>query len=495
MDDLAATGVVSPENALSEVKRKLLAKYALGHFSSEAAPTIRRRPPGRPVPLSLFQEQIWRYATADNEVPSFYNELTTIHRYGELDRTALERSFTEILRRHEAWRTTFDTIDGQVVQVIRPGAPAVDIPFIDLRGIPEPSRRAEALRFATEDARRPFDLKQGPLVRTLLITVDDREHLFFVTMHQIITDGVSVYQVLPLELTLLYAAFSNSQEAALPPLPIQYGDFAYAQRRLLTEEVITRETAYWQNVLARELPLIKWPRDGVRASSPHIGGAIQPFALPKRLSDELTDLSRRESVTLFMVVLAAFAALLSRYTGEEDIITGTVAPAGRKWMEVQSLLGYFLNPVALRIDLSGNPTVHDLLRRCREITSGALSHDNVPLECLMEKLAPDQYPVRRWPFNMGITLAPPLPPLSSGWGQTPMDCDTGWAKWDLYVELSLRTDGIIGRAQYRTDVFEPPIIAQLIQDFEKVLESFLLNRDQHISEFLPCIQNEARLIA
>jgi len=479
------TGEGIPQRAaLSEVKRKLLEKYARGQYSQtfEVVPAITRRAPGELAPLSLFQEQIWLQAMDGNTVASFYNESTTVHRCGDLDKVALEHSFSEIIRRHETWRTTFDTIDGRPMQVIHPVPSSQAIPFIDLRTIPETSRRAEALRLATEDARRPFDLKHGPLVRPLLITLDRQLHLLFLTMHQSITDGVSVYQIFPSELTALYAALSGDEPPILPDLPIQYGDFALWERLMLQNDLLADEMAYWRKQLAGDVPQLNWPCACPPASREDYRGAIQAFDMPKQLCDGLIDLSRREGVTFFMTLLAGFTGLLFCYTRQQDITTGTVAPAGRKRGEVRNLLGYFLNPVALRVDLSGNPSVRDLLRRCREVTLGALAHDDVPLEYLKKQLMPELPSTRLWPFDMAITLAPPSTALIPGWKHTTMDCNTDWAKWALYLELSIGDGGIIGRAQYRTNLFTPNIISRLLQDLEALLQGFTFDCEQRISD-------------
>jgi hypothetical protein len=489
MTDAATASVTLPTTVLSETKRKLLERYmsGCGSHAQGTPPVIVRRPPGEQAPLSLVQEQVWHHASATNRVSSFYNESITIHRTGDMDRTVLEHSLAEIIRRHEVWRTTFDTIEGQPSQVIHPALSKVEIPLIDLRRIPKALREREALRLASEDARRPFDLKKGPLVRALLATFDDRTHRLFLTMHQTVTDGVSVYQILPTELTILYAAFCADEPSPLPNLALQYADVAYSERQLLKQGVFEKQLAYWQNQLAGELPFLQWPRERVRTTTPSFRGAIHAFTLPQPLRDGLRDLSQREGVTLFTTLLAGFTALRFRYTEQEDIITGTVAPAGRKRLEVRKLLGYFLNPVTLRIDLSGDPTVRELLQQCREVTFGALSNDDVPLEYLMERLRP-KLP-RHLPFNVAITLAPPLPELNPGWNQTPMDVDSGWAKWDLYLELSDRPTEIVGRAQYSTDIFTPSSVAGLLQDFRVILEALTRSPERLISD-LPCFSGK-----
>lgn len=476
--------MISNATVLSEAKSKLLEKYERGELSQSqsAVNPIKRRPAGEHPPLSLVQEQVWLRDFSMSGVPLFYNESVTMHRMGPLDVPVLERVFTEIIRRHEIWRTTFDVVDGHPVQVIHPEPSLVRVPLVDLRGFPEETREAEALRLGNEQAQRAFELNRGPLVRTLLVTLADARHQLFLTMHQTIVDGVSVYQVLPWELVSLYNAFSLGKPSPLPELPFQYGDFAYWERQWRQEEVLDRQVAYWRKQLFGELPLLQWPSQLRRPAVQDFKGSIHAFTLPKRLCEGLNEVSRQEGVTLFMTLLAGFTTWLHHDTQQNDIIVGTVAPAGRKRKEVQPLLGYFLNPVALRIDLSGDPTVRQLLRQSREVTSGALSHDDVPLECLVRELKPKPDPSRAPLFQTVLTLAPPVPELNSGWSQTPMDVDSGGTKWDLYVELSERPTGIIGRAQYNTGLFTSAMASRMMQHFKFVLEALVVSSERHISE-------------
>lgn len=478
-----ATDVIPQRTPLSEIKRKLLAKYARGEHPDQSvpAPEIQRRPAGEPVPLSRYQEEIWLDAQDSNKVASFYNESTTIHRFGDLDREAMERAFTGIIQRHEAWRTAFDTINGRPVQVVQPIPSAVAVPYVDLRGIPEDSRWAEAVRIATEDAIRPFDLAGGPLVRPFLVTLDDQRHSLFVTMHQSITDGGSVYQILPAELSALYSRYAGRGRCELPELPLQFADLAYSERTAAQESALHDDLTFWRRQLAGNIPQLRWPCEGSPARASTRRGAIQAFTLSEHLCDTLTDFSRREGVTVFMTLLAGFTLLLHCYTGQEDIVTGTVAPAGRKRLGAANLLGYFLNPVALRLDFSKDPTVHEVLRQCRQATSEALSHDTVPFGYLKEQLSAQSSPTRLWPFNTAITLAPSTPILEDGWSQTSMDCDGGWAKWDLYLEFAQRAGGMIGRAQYQTDLFTPAIISELVEDLEQVLCGIAFDSNQRVA--------------
>jgi hypothetical protein len=474
---------------LSEAKRKLLEKYLRAQLpqTQAAEHAISRRPAGGQAPLSLVQEQVWRRALSTSGISPFYNESITITRTGCLEASALERSFTEVIRRHEAWRTTFDTIEGQPIQVIHPAPSSVAIPIVDLRGIAEGAREAEALRLATEDARRGFDLKQGPLVRATLVTVDDESHRLYLTMHQSVVDGVSVYQVLPSELTVLYDAFSAGKSSPLPELPIQYADFACWERQWLSGNVLASQLAYWRNELGGVLPVLRWPTKPPRPSLQTFRGVIRMFGLPKQLSLMLKKVSQQEGVTLFMTLLAGFTALLHFYTQQEDIVVGTVAPAGRKRPEVQGLLGYFLNPVALRADLSGDPTFRGLLQQAREAVLGALSHDDVPFEYIVDELKIRPDPSRNPLFQVAISLAPPVPVLSEGWDQTPMDVESGGAKWDLYLELSVRASGILGRAQYNPDLFDTATITRTLEDLQALLNGAILNPGQRLSQLLASV--------
>ncbi|MBV9760556.1 MAG: hypothetical protein JO340_08330 [Acidobacteriaceae bacterium] len=479
--------VISNKPVLSPAKMKLLERYAQGS-SMEACTPIRKRPAAEPILLSRFQEEIWQDSQDGKRVPSFYNESTTIHRYGELNRKAMELAFTEILRRHEAWRTVFDTLNRHPIQVIRPIPSSFSIPFVDLRKVSANSRWQEAMRLASEDARRPFDLTKGPLVRAFLTTLDEHRHSLFVTMHQSITDGLSVYQILPFELSALYSKYSGGDSCKLPDLPMQYADLAYWDRARNQEVTFEEDLAFWRKELAGEIPKLIWPSETTPSSGATRRGAIQAFALPTQLCRSLTEASKREGVTLFMMLLAGFALLLHYYTESEDIVTGTVAPTGRKTAEAGKLLGYFLNPVALRVDVSGDPTVRDVLRECRRVTSEALSHDSIPFGIVREHLKP-QTPTQLWPFNTAITLAPPLPTLGDEWSQTSMDCDCEWAKWDLYLEFAQRPNEVLGRAQYQTDAFSSVIILRLIEDLEKVLDGMAGNSDQRISQLRRVYEN------
>jgi surfactin family lipopeptide synthetase A len=472
---------------LSDAKRKLLEKYARAEVPQTEAvfPRFTPRPVGEHPPLSLVQEQAWRRALLISGAPQAFNESITIHRTGDLDVAALGRSFTEIIRRHEAWRTTFHTMGGKPIQIVHPASSTFTFPLVDLRHLPEAVREAEALRLATEDARKPFDLQRGPLVRAILVRLADQQHRLFMTMHQCVVDGVSVYQVLPSELSALYEAFLAARHSTLPELAIQYADFAYWERKWLQGGALERQLAYWRKQLGGEPAVLQWPGEHARPPVQTFRGAILPFTLARQLTDALKELSQREGVTLFMILLAGFTALLHRYTHQEDIVVGTLSPAGRKQTVVKGLLGYFLNPVALRFTPSGRWTFRELLKQVRKVVSDALSHDDVPFEYVLDEIKFKPDPSRHPLFQVVISLAPPMPELGPGWEQTPMDVESGGAKWDLYLELSDRPNGVIGRAQYNPDLFDAATVQRMARHYQILLEATISDPNKRLCELPP----------
>jgi surfactin family lipopeptide synthetase A len=473
---------------LSEARQKLFELQRLGNLrpKSSAASVAAERRAGNTAPLSLAQEQVWRRDLVATAKAPLYNESITVHRTGSLNVAILEKSLAEIIRRHEIWRTTIDTIDGRPVQIVHPAPATFSLPVVDLQSLPETEREAEAIRLASAEAKPAFDLKRGPLLRAMLVRLGEQSYRLFLTAHQLTVDGVSVYSVFPTELTSIYEAFAAGKESPLPALPTQYADFASWQRQWVTGNVLQEQLNYWQKQLAGELPVLRWP--SVRPPIETFRGAIQPFELPQQLTDQLRELGRHEGVTLFAVLLAGFVALLNRYTAQEDIIVGTVAPAGRKRAEFQKLLGYFLNPVPLRLDLSGDPNFRVLLRRAQKTTLGAISHDDVPLEHLAKRfIAKD--PSRHPFFQTVISLAPSVAELPSGWSMTPMDVESGGARWDLYLELSDRPEGALGRAQYNPDIYEKATVVELLEDFQFLLQSANQNPDLNLSALTGTVQS------
>jgi hypothetical protein len=468
-------------------KRKLLEMYLRGEggYRRPISARITPRPIGATAPLSLAQEQLWIREQILAGTPLPYNESVTINARGWLDAAFVERSFAEIVRRHEIWRTSYDTVDGQPIQIIHPAPASFPLRVVDLRRVPEEKRGVELLKLTSEDVRQAFDLKSGPLLRVTLVRLTDTDQRLFIVAHLSILDGVSVYQLLPVELATLYKAFSAGKASPLPDLPIQYADYAYWQRQWLKDDQLVKQVAYWKEQLAGDLPVLRWPAHRPRSAVQAYRGALQPFAVGQSLTQALKEASRDEGVTLFTILLASFGALLCRYTKQVDIVIGTPSPAGRKRSEVQALLGYFLNPVALRLDLDGNPLFRELLLRVQRQITGAITYDDVPIEFLTKKLQLKPHAGPNSIFTVAISLQPQTPMLETGWSVTSMDADSGGAVWDLYLAFIDTATGMIGRAQYNPDILEPATITQMLADLRKLMESVADDLGQRISTLPP----------
>jgi len=464
-----------------EAKRKLLEKYLRGELPqiSSQPERITQRPSEERVPLSLAQEQLWIRAQSTNRL--LYNESITIRIQGPLEAAILQSSITEIVRRHEIWRTTLQVIAGQPAQMIHPAPSALPLPVVDLREMSPPEQEAALAQLTQQQARAPFDLQQGPLLRTMLVKISASEHRLYLFAHLSIVDGVSVYQVFPSELKTLYQAFSAGGPSPLPKLPIQYGDFAYWQRQRFEREERDRGLAYWRGQLAGDIRVLRWPNDRPRPARQTFRGKIRPFSLQESLTGALKGASYKQGVTLFMLLLAGLTALLYRYTGQDDFILGTLSPAGRKRSEVQKMLGHFLNPVPLRFKLSPSLTFRDLLRQAQSVLTGAISHDELPLDLLARELQLQSDPSRNPFFTIAISLQPPMPDLGPGWSVTSMDAESGGAMWDLYIAFIDGNKSLMGRAQYNPDLFEPATITRTLQDLQVVLSAATANPEQRLS--------------
>jgi len=475
---------------ISDARRALLEKYLRGELSqtARAAGAITRRARGSPTPLSFGQEQVWFLAQLAPDSP-IYNECVTIHLPGPLDVAAFEQSFNEMIRRHEAWRTSFPLVDGQPMQMIHPPS-GLTLSVVDLRYLPEAEREAEALRLATEDARILFDLARGPLLRAIMMRLSDAEHRLFLTLHQSIFDGVTLYQVFLPELRALYEAFSSGKPSPLPNLPIQYADFAVWQRQWLQGSTLADQLTYWKQQLADAPATLEWPTGHLRPPVQSYRGSMRPFALSKRLTDAIKELSRQEEVTLFVTLLAVFSTLLYRYTSQDDLLIGT-STAGRKRLEIQGLMGYFLNTLVLRVSLSGNPTFRELLMRAREMINSALTHEDMPFEYLVKELHPERDLGRNPLFQVMLILEPSLPVLPSGWTLTQMDIETGTTELDLTLELDDRPEGLIGRFEYSTELFDAAAIERMVGHWQTLLEGIVADPEQRLSE-LPLLTETER---
>ena len=428
---------------------------------------ITKRAQSGPAPLSFPQQQIWLHAQIAPNVP-VYNEPVTIYRDGPLDLAALQKCFAEVMRRHEAWRTTFDVVNGEAVQIVN-SVPDLKLPLVDLRHMPEAERDSAALKLATEDARRPFDLKKCPLLRALVVRLGDERYRIYITLHHLIFDGLSIYRVFLPELAALYAAYSRGEESPLVELPIQYADFAEWQRQYMRNGVLAKHLDYWREKLRGELPVLELPADFARPPVQTFRGAIQTLHLPKNLSDRLKAVSRAENSTFFLTLLAAFQTLLHRYSGQDDVLVGTLAGA-RKRSELENLLGCFQNPIVVRTDFGGNPSFRQVLGRVRESTIGALEHDELPFELVVKELRTERDLSRNPLVQVAFTLVPKGASPDAGWSAGQWDVDTGATKFDLYLEMEDGADGLTARFMYRTDLFRADTIERLKAHLNVLLE-------------------------
>ena len=481
---MAYSETIPELNSLSEAKRELLERYVRGDIAhvlgdSDRARPIAKRDSDGPAPLSFAQQQVWVHSQISPDLP-IYNEPFTVRRTGALDVAALERVLTEIIRRHEAWRTVFPEVNGQPVQVVQAAPDSFTLPQFDLRSLGVAERAAEALRLAAQDAQRPFDLAKGPLLRAKLVRLADQEYRLYLTLHQIILDGVTAYNVLLPELVALYEAFSNGKPSPLAELAFQHADYASWQRQWLTEEKLAQQLGYWREQLAGDLPVLELPTDRPRPATQTFRGAMYPLQVPKAVVERVRGFAQREGATLFMGMLAGFYAVLHRYTGQDDILMGSLT-ASRKGEGVDKLLGYFVNPVVLRAHFDGNPSFRELLGRVRQTVLDALAHDDVPFEYLVETLHPQRDLSRNPLFQIMLSLEPPMPPLN-GWSMTQFDVGSGASKFDLYLDLDDREEGIIGPVTFNPDLFDEETIGRMVEHWQRLLEAAVADPTCRISQ-------------
>ncbi|HEV3051338.1 MAG TPA: condensation domain-containing protein, partial [Longimicrobium sp.] len=457
-----ALAVVVPLRALFDgpTVAELAARVdALRQGGARALPPVVVVDRDRPLPLSFAQERLWFLDRL--EAGSAYNLPAALRLTGALDAPALERSLGEIVCRHEALRTVFREGDGDAVQVIVPFA-GFTIPFEDLSGLDEADRATEVRRRAREDAARPFDLAEGPLFRATLLRVADEEHVLLLCIHHIVFDGWSS-GVLFRELGALYAAFVRGEGDPLPPLPVQYADYAVWQREQLQGEVLGRQIGYWKERLAGAPALLELPTDRPRPPVQSHRGARERFDLPRELLDRLQALGRSEGATLYMVMLGAFQLLLSKYSGSEDIVVGSPI-AGRTRREVEELIGFFANTLVLRTDLSADPSFRELLGRVREGTLGAYEHQEVPFERLVAELQPERSLSHAPIFQVMFALqnADRSGSGLAGLRVEGVGAELETTKVDLALTAVPYEGGVWGVLEYSTDLFDRSTVRRML---------------------------------
>ncbi|MEH2296968.1 amino acid adenylation domain-containing protein [Nostoc sp.] len=441
------------------------------------------------LPLSFAQQRLWFLNQLIPNNP-FYNIPLALHLTGSLNQAALEQTFNEIVRRHEVLRTTVVMQSGEPVQVINPTL-TITLPVIDLRQLPQAEREIQARQLTTQEAQRPFNLSTDSLLQVKLLWLDETQYILLLTIHHIVCDGWSI-GVLMQEIAALYTAFASNQPSPLPKLAIQYADFAYWQRQWLQGEVLEKQLGYWQKQLDG-ISMLNLPTDRPRLAAQSYQGARQPLQLSKSLSKALLALGKQEGVTLFITLLAAFQILLSRYTQQEDIAIGSPI-ANRNRSEIEGLIGFFVNSLVLRTQLSGNPTFRELLSRVKEVTLGAYAHQDLPFEKLVEELHPERNLNRNPLFQVVFALqnapmsALELPSLTL----SPLPFETETTRFDLEFHLwepntqnglwADSSEGISGFVIYSTDLFDDATITRMLGHFQILLSGIVADPEQRIAQ-------------
>ncbi len=449
------TPTVAGLTALIEESRQKNGEGQIGHYSRHID-----------LPLSFAQERLW-FLDQLQLFNSLYNIPVGLSLKGQLDTSTLERTLNEIIRRHESLRTTFTQSEGAPRQVIAPEL-KLTIPIFDLTVLPAAERETEASLRAKEDAQRPFDLGAGPLLRATLLRLGDDEHVLLLTMHHIISDGWSM-GVLVSEVGIFYEAFATGRPSPLPELSIQYADYAVWQREWLQGAVLEKQLDYWKQQLGGAETL-QLRTDRERPAVRMYRGARCAFELPEEVSQQAKALGQREGATLFMTLLAGFQILLHHYSGQNDISIGTDI-ANRKRQEIEGLIGFFINQLVLRTDLSGNPSFIELLKRVRATTLDAYVHQDVPFELLVDTLRVERSLKQSPLFQVKLVLQNTPPPGLELPGLTlhPVEVDYISAKFDLTLLLTETPAGISGYFEYDTDLFTAATVNRLAKQLVELL--------------------------
>jgi amino acid adenylation domain-containing protein/non-ribosomal peptide synthase protein (TIGR01720 family) len=445
----------------------------------EGEPPLQALPREGEIPLSFAQQRLWFLDRLEPGTP-LYNLPAVVRLSGALDHAALEWSLNAVARRQEALRTVFGDVEGRAVQYILPEA-SYSVPVEDLSDLDPAGREQVVMRRATEEARMPFDLSRGPLVRVRLFRLGSEEHVAVLTLHHIIADGWSM-GILLREFSAFYDARVNGTEPVLVELPLQYADFARWQRELMKGDTLARQLAYWKEKLAGAPPLLELPLDRPRPKVQSSSGNTLVFSLPPELTESLRAIGRQERGTLFMVLMAAFQAFLARLTGQEDISVGTPI-AGRTRHEVESLIGFFVNTLVIRTDCAGDPTFRRLVQAVRATSLDAYAHQDVPFEMLVDMLEPDRDMSHTPLFQVVFALqnVPVKSRTLPGLTMTTVDAETGVAKFDLTLSMSEGDEGMSGALEYNTDLFEAATVERIAEGFTLFLQGVVRSPDSPIS--------------
>ncbi|MHA6924944.1 non-ribosomal peptide synthetase [Ralstonia pseudosolanacearum] len=444
-----------------------------------ALPAITAADRSEPLPLSFAQQRLWFLAQMEGGSEAYHIPVG-LRLKGELDEPALRRSLDRIVARHEALRTCFATEDGQAVQRVAPADVGFALDHVDLQGQAD---REQALAALSErEANTPFDLEQGPLIRGCLVKLGEQEHVLLITMHHIVSDGWS-QGVLARELGALYEAYLSGGEDPLPALPIQYADYAVWQRRWLEGEELQRQGAYWEQALAGAPTLLSLPTDRARpAQQDYAGGSVE-VVFDAELSTGLRKLSQRHGATLFMTVLAGWSALLSRLSGQDEVVVGSPV-ANRTRSEVEGLIGFFVNTLALRVEVGGT-TVSELLDRVKARVLEAQAHQDLPFEQVVERVRPvrslSHSPVFQAALSWLNTEAVGLSLELDGLTIEGVDAGQAAAKFDLTLELRETSEGLTGSLDYATALFDRATIERYLVYLHRLLKAMAADDSQEVN--------------
>ncbi len=478
----------------SENKRKLLEKLRRGEVARPTASkaVLSRRPSDRPVPLSFQQLQVWLHSQSVPEIP-YYNETLVVTRHGPLDVPILERSILEIVRRHEIWRTRFDAFGNEPVQIVEAPPTTYTMPVADLRDLSETEMNSQASQLAALDAALPFDLSQAPLFRARLVRFRDHEFRLYFTFHHIVFDGATANHVLLPELVALYDAFTAGKPSPLPEPPFQYGDFAYWQRRIHSPQSWAADVEFWRKQLSGDLAALGIATDRPRPAVETHRGECERINFSADLVRPLRAMCLSQGATLYTALLASFCALIQRYTGAEEVVVGSMS-SGRKLPQLELILGCFVNPMPLRIDLSGNPTFPQLVSRVTRTLLDALDHGDVPFYQVQREISRSADSSRHSFYQIIFSQQPPFLCNHPGWDATPGDMANGGSKLDLHVMLDNRDDEVFGPFVYNPDLYDRKSIQRLVHHWKELLRSIAHAPEAPIGELTILSDEDLQLV-
>ncbi|MEM7587355.1 MAG: condensation domain-containing protein, partial [Acidobacteriota bacterium] len=420
-------------------------------------------------PASFAQERLWFLQRLLPDSCA-YNIPAAVRLQGELDRPTLDKSLSQVVERHQTLRSHFAEVGGRPVQVVEP-AGALEIPLLDLAEVPQRDRQTVIQQHAQSQNKTPYDLATGPLLRPLLLRLGIDDHALLLNMHHTVTDGLSI-GLLVREMAEIYAAMDEGRTPELPELAVQYGDYAAWQRAELTPQILEDRLAYWRETLAESPPALELPTDRPRPPVQGAVGARHFFRIGSQLEARLGVLAARCQTTTFVTFLAALNVVLHRYSGQNDFLVGTPI-SGRGKPELEPLIGLFIDTVVLRADLEHHPTFLDLLSRTRESTKGALGHQDVGFDNLVDAFQKDRDLSRHPLFQVVFSLqvAPMQPMTSAGLEMTPIDVDSGTARFDLELVLWDLESGLAGLLEYNTELFDPASMVRFEHHYQQLLRS------------------------